>query len=144
MTARPRVRAARRRGGAGAAPRRRRLGLLRQRPRPDRAPHRRDVGLAHQRRAVSRTRAVMAAYSNEKVGDFPSLDFRCFIKDDANKTVSAWHGVPLKNADGTMNFLCEIPKETKAKMEVATDENNTLLLEAYHYFHLSPLEHSQA
>ncbi len=80
---------------------------------------------AHQRRAVSRTRAVMAAYSNEKVGDFPSLDFRCFIKDDANKTVSAWHGVPLKNADGTMNFLCEIPKETKAKMEVATDEKLT-------------------
>ena len=33
-----------------------------------------------------------------------------------------WHGVPLRNADGTCNFICEIPKETKAKMEVATDE----------------------
>merc|ERR1711968_344457 len=32
------------------------------------------------------------------------------------------HDIPLKNADGTVNFICEIPKETSAKMEVATDE----------------------
>ena len=81
---------------------------------------------AHQqRRSVQRTRVISAAYANEKVGDFPSLEFRCFIKDEAQNTVSAWHGVPLKNADGTFNFLCEIPKETKAKMEVATDEKLT-------------------
>ena len=36
------------------------------------------------------------------------------------------HGVmAVKNADGTFNFICEIPKETKAKMEVATDEEMT-------------------
>merc|ERR1712118_508513 len=35
---------------------------------------------------------------------------------------SPWHDIPLKNADGTVNFICEIPKETSAKMEVATDE----------------------
>jgi inorganic pyrophosphatase len=39
--------------------------------------------------------------------------------------VSPWHDVPLKNADGSVNFICEIPKETKAKMEVATDEKLT-------------------
>merc|ERR1712216_871636 len=78
---------------------------------------------AHQqRRSVQRTRVISAAYANEKVGDFPSLEFRCFIKDEAQNTVSACHGVPLKNADGTFNFLCEIPKET---MEVATDEKLT-------------------
>jgi hypothetical protein len=44
--------------------------------------------------------------------------------------VSPWHGVPLKNADGTMNFICEIPKETKAKMEVATDEDMTPIKQA--------------
>ena len=84
---------------------------------------------AHQqRRSVQRTRVISAAYANEKVGDFPSLEFRCFIKDEAQNTVSAWHGVPLKNADGTFNFLCEIPKETKAKMEVATDEKLTPII----------------
>merc|ERR1712078_76930 len=36
--------------------------------------------------------------------------------------ISPWHDIPLKNADGTVNFICEIPKETSAKMEVATDE----------------------
>lgn len=33
---------------------------------------------------------------------------------------SFWHDVPLDNGDGTVNFVCEIPKETKAKMEVST------------------------
>jgi len=41
---------------------------------------------------------------------------------DGDKTVSPWHDIPLKNADGSYNFICEIPKETMAKMEVATDE----------------------
>ena len=36
--------------------------------------------------------------------------------------VSAWHDVPLYAGNGTLNFLCEIPKETSAKMELATDE----------------------
>lgn len=28
----------------------------------------------------------------------------------------------MKNSDGTLNFICEIPKESSAKMEVATKE----------------------
>lgn len=39
----------------------------------------------------------------------------------AGQPVSAWHDVPLHNADdGSLNFICEIPKNTAAKMEVAT------------------------
>ena len=38
--------------------------------------------------------------------------------------VSPWHDVPLENADGTLNFICEIPRGTSAKMEVATGEAN--------------------
>lgn len=34
--------------------------------------------------------------------------------------VSPWHDVPLESGNGTYNFICEIPKETSAKMEVAT------------------------
>ena len=34
--------------------------------------------------------------------------------------MSPWHDVSLRNTDGTVNFVCEIPKDTMAKMEVAT------------------------
>lgn len=36
------------------------------------------------------------------------------------KAVSAWHDIPLWAEDGLLNFICEIPKESSAKMEVAT------------------------
>lgn len=39
--------------------------------------------------------------------------------------VSPWHDIPLHAGDGLYNFVVEIPKETSAKMEVATDEPNT-------------------
>ena len=83
------------------------------------------AGVGVQRRAIARTSVASAAYGMDARGDFPSMEFRCFVKDSANREISAWHGIPLRNADGTYNFLCEIPKETKAKMEVATDETLT-------------------
>lgn len=43
----------------------------------------------------------------------------------AGTTVSPWHDIPLYAGDGLVNFVCEIPKETSAKMECATDEPNT-------------------
>lgn len=39
--------------------------------------------------------------------------------------ISPWHDIPLHSDDGLFNFVVEIPKETKAKMEVATEEPNT-------------------
>lgn len=36
--------------------------------------------------------------------------------------ISPWHDVPLQVDDGVFNFVVEIPKESSAKMEVATDE----------------------
>jgi hypothetical protein len=38
----------------------------------------------------------------------------------AGADISPWHDIPLQGKDGTYNFVCEIPKETSAKMEVAT------------------------
>ncbi len=38
--------------------------------------------------------------------------------------MSPWHDVSLWNTDGTVNFVCEIPKDTMAKMEVATVSTN--------------------
>ena len=39
--------------------------------------------------------------------------------------ISPWHEIPLYAGEGNLNFICEIPKETSAKMEVATDEVGT-------------------
>ena len=43
--------------------------------------------------------------------------------EDSGKTISPWHDIPLKNGE-LFNFVNEIPKYTKAKMEVSTKEEN--------------------
>jgi len=65
-----------------------------------------------------------AAFKAAPKGDNTTTDFRIFFESEG-KTVSPWHDIPLYNDDGTVNFICEIPKETSAKMEVATDEEST-------------------
>ncbi|XP_022762857.1 soluble inorganic pyrophosphatase 6, chloroplastic-like [Durio zibethinus] len=54
-------------------------------------------------------------------GQPETLDYRVFF-EDSGKRVSPWHGIPLHLGDGVFNFIVEIPKESNAKMEVATDE----------------------
>ncbi|XP_059289845.1 soluble inorganic pyrophosphatase 6, chloroplastic-like, partial [Lycium ferocissimum] len=51
-----------------------------------------------------------------------TLDYRVFFVDHYGKKVSPWHDIPLHLGDGVFNFIAEIPKESSAKMEVATDE----------------------
>lgn len=41
------------------------------------------------------------------------------------KEVSCWHEIPLYAGDGLLHYICEIPKETSAKMEVATVSSGT-------------------
>ena len=36
--------------------------------------------------------------------------------------VSPWHDIPLMNEDGTLNMVVEIPRWTRRKMEIATQE----------------------
>jgi len=68
---------------------------------------------------------LFSTFKSEASGDITSQDFRIFFKDSSSKVVSPWHDIPLKSGEGTFNFVCEIPKETSAKMEVATDEKST-------------------
>ena len=42
-----------------------------------------------------------------------------FMKADS-QAISPWHSIPLHAGNGTYNFVCEIPKDTSAKMECAT------------------------
>jgi inorganic pyrophosphatase len=62
----------------------------------------------------------------EAVGAFPSFEFRLnFYYNGPNGSrvqISPWHDISLYNADGSVNFICEIPKWTRKKMEIATGE----------------------
>ncbi|KAI2502379.1 Inorganic pyrophosphatase [Fragilaria crotonensis] len=60
------------------------------------------------------------SYSTTVVGEAATESFRLAF-DDA---ISPWHDIPLKTSDDSdsYNMIVEIPKMTKAKMEVATKE----------------------
>ncbi|XP_027364793.1 soluble inorganic pyrophosphatase 6, chloroplastic isoform X1 [Abrus precatorius] len=55
-------------------------------------------------------------------GQPETLDYRVFFVDKSGKKVSPWHDIPLRLGDDVFSFIVEIPKESSAKMEVATDE----------------------
>lgn len=56
-----------------------------------------------------------------------TLDYRVFFFEKSGKKISPWHDIPLQLGDGVFNFVAEIPKESSAKMEVATEEPYTPL-----------------
>jgi inorganic pyrophosphatase len=66
--------------------------------------------------------AARAAVSTAITGEAGTDSFRVVFKD-GDKTISPWHDIPLKNGD-LYNFINEIPKYTKAKMEVSTKETS--------------------
>ncbi|PNW77146.1 hypothetical protein CHLRE_10g424100v5 [Chlamydomonas reinhardtii] len=82
------------------------------------------VAPAQRVRSVTTASAEITAYSVEEKGPKDSLEYRMFFKQGA-KEVSCWHEIPLYAGDGHLHYICEIPKETSAKMEVATDEPRT-------------------
>jgi len=68
---------------------------------------------------------------NLSEGDANTLDYRIKTVDKESKTkvVSLWHDVSLVHIDPTtelatpyLNFVCEIPKFSRKKYEIATDE----------------------
>ncbi|KAK9110813.1 hypothetical protein Sjap_018873 [Stephania japonica] len=85
--------------------------------------------LLHNRSLVSTTRALYksggADVKTKEEGLPETLDYRVFFLDTSGKKVSPWHDIPLHLGDGVFNFVVEIPKESSAKMEVATDEPYT-------------------
>ena len=68
----------------------------------------------------SASMASFSSISTSVTGEVGTESFRLFFKDGA-KAISPWHDIPLRNGDN-FNFINEIPKYTKAKMEVATKE----------------------
>ncbi|KAF8404778.1 hypothetical protein HHK36_009667 [Tetracentron sinense] len=80
----------------------------------------------HLNRASKRLFTCRALYKPEvqikEEGQPETLDYRAFFVDNSGKKISPWHDIPLHLGDDIFNFIVEIPKETSAKMEVATDE----------------------
>lgn len=67
--------------------------------------------------------APLFGYSTEQVGEAATESFRLNYKSD-DAIISPWHDIPLEGSNGSYNMVVEIPKMTKAKMEVATKEEN--------------------
>ena len=66
---------------------------------------------------------VPGKFYTQREGVYPSLEFRVkFYYGEMGVPVSPWHNIPHKNPDGTFNFICEIPKWTRRKFEIATGE----------------------
>lgn len=64
-------------------------------------------------------------------GEEDTLDYRIHSEHEGKK-VSLWHDISLKHLDPKTgeetpyyNFVCEIPKFTRKKYEIATDEEYT-------------------
>ncbi|KAL4338830.1 hypothetical protein HN51_049064 [Arachis hypogaea] len=79
------------------------------------------------RRSTSKKSYTCSAIYNPDVlvkeeGQPQTLDYRVFFLNKSGKKVSPWHDIPLRLGDGVFNYIVEIPKESNAKMEVATDE----------------------
>jgi inorganic pyrophosphatase len=68
---------------------------------------------------------ILNSYSTATIGETATESFRLAF-NEGDSTISPWHDIPLKSAKagGYYNAIIEIPKMTKAKMEVATKEPN--------------------
>ena len=64
--------------------------------------------------------AALFGVSTEVSGEAGTESYRLNFKDD-DSAISPWHDIPLKGEKG-YNMIVEIPKYTKAKMEIATKE----------------------
>eukprot|EP00850_Spirogloea_muscicola_P006746 SM000032S12130 [mRNA] locus=s32:667587:669674:- [translate_table: standard] len=75
---------------------------------------------------ASRAAASSAAEGLElsEVGSEGTLEHRVHLETKQGRPLSFWHSVPLHAGNGLLNYVCEIPRKTRAKFEVATAEAN--------------------
>jgi len=66
-----------------------------------------------------------SALELEHQGQPGSMEYRIFFKrGGGGARVSPWHDIPLRNKGGSLNFICEVPKWTRAKFQIATTEQD--------------------
>ncbi|CAK4655169.1 unnamed protein product [Aphanomyces euteiches] len=78
-------------------------------------------------KALSLQGRCMSAYTAKVVGA-EGTDAARFVIQKGSQVLSPWHDIPLRpvgeTAKNVFNFINEIPKGTRAKMEIATAEQN--------------------
>jgi inorganic pyrophosphatase len=67
--------------------------------------------------------SALFGISTDVVGEEATESFRLKFKSE-DGVISPWHDIPLEGSDGSYNMVVEIPKMTKAKMEVSTKEES--------------------
>jgi inorganic pyrophosphatase len=75
------------------------------------------------RRTFVPSLTTLLSYTSEQVGETATESFRLQFKGEDGAVVSPWHDIPLMDGDD-YNMVVEIPKYTKAKMEVSTKEES--------------------
>ena len=76
-------------------------------------------------RGVQRGHSLMMRWltSTSASGEMGTQSYRLHFDEDGKK-ISPWHDIPLRVKDGEnlFNYVCEIPKYTKAKFEISLKE----------------------
>jgi len=62
-----------------------------------------------------------ASLQPSKTGEEKTLEYRIAFSHK-NSTISPWHDIPYRASPTTYHMMCEIPKWTRAKFEIATKE----------------------
>lgn len=65
--------------------------------------------------------AALHSFSVDQEGEAGTESFRLFFKGKESSKISPWHDIPLQDGEH-YNMLTEIPRMSKAKMEVATKQ----------------------
>jgi len=81
------------------------------------------IGFGRCAPALYRSFAALHSFTLDQAGEVGTDSFRLFFKGEGSASVSPWHDVPLKEGEH-YNMLTEIPKMTKAKMEIATKQEH--------------------
>jgi len=66
--------------------------------------------------------AALFSYTSEQSGESQTESFRLNFKGEDGAAISPWHDIPVSAGGDAYNMVVEIPKYSKAKMEVSTKE----------------------
>jgi len=67
---------------------------------------------------------ALNSFARFTTGELGTDSYRIFFTDEKNKKISPWHDIPLRTGGTLFNYINEIPKNTRAKMEIATRVKN--------------------
>jgi inorganic pyrophosphatase len=69
---------------------------------------------------------ALSSFARFTAGESGADSYRLFLTNDKKK-ISPWHDIPLHAGGLLFHYINEIPKNTRAKMEIATRvENNPI------------------